>query len=253
MTFLSTTLFSILVLFSVHALGQGMSAPGVPKPPVPPNPLPTIPVTQANFPNCSLTDQRTEKDGMCPRLEGSNLPHCCPPIEKRPAIECQYVKMIQRGQPTLINGSYTTCQNGVNVQVPCCQTSAQSCFENPVKFQFIQRLISRNKQCCVEPCPPPEYWSTPPAKPGLPSGWSGYTYYPGGSSQCTGTVLNQCTVAGGATCKASDFCPAVPAPTPTPGDQNPGGGPDPVTPSPPTTPTTPTPPVTQPPAEFGNG
>ena len=237
----------IAVLF---VLSEIVLAQGVPAPPVPPNPLPTIPATQTNFQNCAQTQQRTAKDNMCPRLEGANLPHCCPPLEKRPAIECQYVKMIARGQPTLINSSYTTCQNGKNVQVPCCQPSAQDCFESPLTIQFIQRLISRSNQCCIEPCSLPEYWSAPPARPGLPADWNRYSYYPGGSSQCNpSTILNQCTVSGGTMCGASDFCPVTPTPTdPTPTDPTPT---DPTPTDP--TPTDPTPPVTTPPAQFGNG
>ena len=175
---------------------------------------------------------------MCPRLEGANLPHCCPPMQKYPRLECQYVKFISRGQPTLVNSSFIRCENGVDVTVPCCQPSAQDCYENPIKIDFIQRLIRRNNQCCVEPCPPPEYWSAPPARPGLPADWNRYSHYQGGVSQCTGTVISQCSVPGQVACETGSPCPVIPPPPPVPDPTpTPAPSPDPTpTPSPGPTP-----------------
>jgi hypothetical protein len=212
-----------------------------PTAPVPPNPLPTVPTPQNSFVTCSPTQQRSSIDNMCPMLEGTNLPNCCPPLQNSPPLQCQYVIMVSRGQPTLVNSSYTVCQGGNNVAMPCCEASAQDCFNNPQTKTFIQRLIGQtanngqSAKCCFETCPPATYW---------PTLGSGYTLYSGSASQCTGTTLNLCTYGAAASCPTSSPCPVSPPSTPNP-VPGPSSGPSPSpsgTPAPTPTPT-PTPPA----------
>lgn len=177
---------------------------------------PTIPQTQTTFNNCQPTEQRTALDNLCPSLEGSHLPGCCPPAVKLPAIQCQYVVMVSRGQPTVVNGSYRSCQDGKTVSVPCCKSGAMNCFKDPVTLPFIQRLMARSNSCCFEPCPSAGYWRGQP-NPNS-SITSKHEFYNGSSSQCTTTTLDQCDHGTEENCEADSPCPVVPS------DPGPGTG-----------------------------
>ncbi len=213
---------------------------------------PAIPQTQTTFNNCSNSEQRTALDNLCPSVEGSTLPGCCPPAVKQPALQCQYVVMVSRGQPNLVNSSYRSCQEGTTVSVPCCKTSAINCFKNPVTLPFTQRLIGRNNSCCFEPCPSAAYWRSQPNPRSSIS--AQHEFFNGGSAtQCTTAVLDQCDNGNAESCQEDSPCPVQPGPVNpgpvdpgpvNPGPVNPGPvNPGPVNPGPGTNPPAPRPPV----------
>lgn len=210
------TLLSLILCFSFFAEAQKFST------------TPPIPQTQTSFNNCQQTEQRTALDNLCPTIEGSQMPGCCPPAMKQPALQCQYVVMVSRGQPTLVNSSYRTCQNGTTVSVPCCKTSAMNCFKNPVTLPFTQRLIGRNNSCCFEPCPSAGYWRAQPNPKS--SITQNHEFYNGTSAtQCTTTTVNQCENGSAENCQADSPCPVEPS-QPNPGtDPGPGTNPGPGT------------------------
>lgn len=183
--------------------------------------------------------RRTELDNFCPRLEGQHPADCCPPLFKGTEKSCEYYVVKKEGQPYYVTGSATVCSNGENVQVECCFVAKQDCYEDLLEIKFSQRLIYREKSCCVEDCPDVTYWQVPPPSPGA-------KYY----SQIQKLTANhvrslghqQCTPGIAGTCRSGALCSAVespcpvpipeptPSPTPTP---NPNPNPTPTpTPSP---------------------
>lgn len=103
-----------------------------------------------------------EKDSFCPRLEGSYPEHCCPYKEKGPR-PCYYfhTDTVSIG----MQGSKTSCVNGEDATVSCCNRSPRSCVRDLVIKPFIQRQIKRPfptnsspKKCGFEACPNAPYW-----------------------------------------------------------------------------------------------
>lgn len=192
-----------------------------------------------NFQSCSRAEPgRTELDNLCPRLEGVHLEGCCPPLQRNPPLQCRYHIVRQRGQQYLAQSAYTICQNGMNVNVPCCGVMQRACVEQPVTLNYIPRLIHRAKTCCFENCPPADYWRQAPANPQITPEHE-YTDG-GGPANCTGTLLQECSIGSTATCQPSNPCPPPPAPPAPP------SMPGPPTPAPPSMPGPPSPPAPDP-------
>ncbi|MBX2986975.1 MAG: hypothetical protein KF802_03670 [Bdellovibrionaceae bacterium] len=193
------------------------------------------------FQQCDAKEPgRTELDHFCPRVEGVHLEGCCPPLFKDPPIQCKYAVPVERGQAYLAKSSYTVCQGGTEVSVPCCQIRQRGCSRDPVTLPFKQRLLFRQKTCCFEGCPSADYWLTPPAASGITKDHELNSPL----AQCTGTVIDECDAGNSANCQASDPCPVVPSP-PNPPNPSPPGVPPPPGP---TAPPNPSPPNPQPPA-----
>lgn len=186
---------------------------------------------------------RVDLDNFCPRLEGVHLEGCCPPLEKRPAMQCTYHIVVSNGQAFWANSTSTQCIGGVDTAVPCCRLMHRGCYKDPQTLSFVSRLIGRDKQCCFEKCPPASYWR---AQPNPRAEITAQHQLTGGSSlaMCTDAELQECSSTGGV-CPASNPCPPPPvepstSPTPRP-SPNPSPNPSP-SPSPsPSTPVTPNP------------
>ena len=188
----------------------------------------------STFSQCSeKAAPRTELDGFCPRIEGIHPAGCCPQLFKQPPLQCFYAIYKERGQAYLADSSYTVCENGTNVQKPCCRVQQRACVEQKIQLPFLPRLLHRNESCCFENCPSATYWRTPPAKGNLTPEHEITT---AASPVCTGTTLPECSSGTAESCPASSPCPVAPGPdpgggTPVPGpnpsvppDPNPGNG-----------------------------
>lgn len=175
------------------------------------------------YQSCPLAQsERTELDNMCPRVEGKHLDGCCPPLFKSQSMNCTYYVVKTAGQQFMVNSSYTICQNGVNVAIPCCAIATSDCSDQRVDLQYLPRLISRNQSCCFDACPAANWWINPPPSPNAPQitlirKITNQHVHGGSISQCTGSVIDQCSVAGHATCPVSSPCPPPSAPPPDPG------------------------------------
>lgn len=170
--------------------------------------------TAADFGSCKSTDAaRDLLDNFCPRLEGTHLDGCCPPLEKRPPMQCYYHIFQASGQPIRVNSEYTTCVNGTNVRVPCCRTETAGCYTDPVVIPFVPRLLYRNTKCCFETCPGVEYWRNPPnPRSDLTSR---HQLTGPGVNGCT-PIREECSYGTTDTCQSSDPCPPPPPPPPPP-------------------------------------
>lgn len=171
-----------------------------------------------------------EKDSFCPRLEGSYPEHCCPYKQKGPRA-CYYFNTDSVGVGS--NGTATSCVNGVNETVECCNRGTRSCIRDIVVKQFIQRQIKRpypssastTKRCGFEACPFPQYWKNDNL-----SGKAVSHDDPSGRL-CSVVVLeDQCATSGLPNCGSLSACP-IPQPDPTP-NPDPGPGPGPLPPGP---------------------
>lgn len=196
--------------------------------------LPSPKTINRNFQQCTNTAApRSELDHFCPRLEGVHLEGCCPPLFKEPPLQCRYAVYLSRGQLYLTNSSYTVCQNGQNVSIPCCTVAQRGCYRDPVTLPFKPRLLYRNNTCCFENCPSAAYWRTPPAHPAITPSHELVDTGP----ICTETVLQECTYGNSESCQPSESCPPPPTPpspvTPTPTPPMPGPTPPMPTPTPP--------------------
>lgn len=212
-----------------------------------------------SFPSCSAWQGRVDLDGFCPRMEGVHLEGCCPPIEKRPGLSCNYHIVKARGQAFLGNSSYNACVGGQNVAIPCCEIQQRACFVSPVNLTFIPQLIGRNNQCCFEPCPPASYWRAEPNP--NPSITPEHELTGAGMAMCTNTTLSECSLGSAPSCPTSSYCPVPETPTVPSNPNNPTdpGTPtntDPGTPSTPSTPTNsdpgPSTPTSPPAVDTGN-
>jgi hypothetical protein len=180
--------------------------------------------------SCGGGETRTELDNLCPMMEGANLPQCCPQAFGTRKLSCTYHIILNSGQPYLRESSYTTCENGRNVQKPCCDVSYRPCFEKEVTLQFIPRLIHR-KECCLEGCPSSKYWMDGYAtNPGMPQNGlaqqitpSHSLSSPGDPGQCINAIIGSCSHE---MCPSSTPCPVIPSPSPNP-NPNPGPPPNP--------------------------
>ncbi|NUN05293.1 MAG: hypothetical protein HUU57_05990 [Bdellovibrio sp.] len=163
-------------------------------------------------------------DNFCPRIEGVHLEGCCPPLEKRPSMQCTYHVVASQGQAFWGNSTSTQCVGGANTTVPCCRLMHRGCYKDPQTLNFVSRLIGRNKQCCFETCPPASYWRAEPnPRPQI----TAQHQLTGASTLalCQNIELQECSVGAGA-CPADDPCPPPPDPGPSP-QPSPSPGPSP--------------------------
>lgn len=114
----------------------------------------------ADFPECAEnTVARSRHDFFCPKLEGAYLPSCCPSVSKASPISCFYYVESSVATQTLSSGS--SCENGQNVSVPCCDYGSMPCNADIKEAPYIQRLIKGDgKSCCYDDCPAASYWSS---------------------------------------------------------------------------------------------
>ncbi|MCB0365447.1 MAG: hypothetical protein H6624_19770 [Bdellovibrionaceae bacterium] len=178
-----------------------------------------------SFPVCNSKHQRQELDGFCPRAEGKHLSRCCPDGVIGPPVKCYYYQ------------DDTEAYFGVSTLrrcdlpaggVVCCALKVRNCKKNPIVRDFHRRLLAREGQCCVESCPPTEYWMRDPADPAFrPDHKIGKL----AERICdtSGVPENTCPV-------GLQMCDTIPetgnCPTPPPGVEVPGVTP-PSTPTPP--------------------
>lgn len=167
------------------------------------------------YPSCKSNEGRVDLEGFCPRVEGVTLPKCCPPLEKKPGVVCNYQIIKDRGQAVLSNSTYQVCEGGVQKQYPCCRISQRACYTNPVSLNFVSRLIHRDNSCCFETCPPASYWRAQPNP--ISSITSEHELVSSPVPVCLNQVVQECSYGSNSNCPADSFCPPPEVPTtPTP-------------------------------------
>lgn len=203
-----------------------------------------------SYPTCALSSEgRVDLEGFCPRLEGVTLPNCCPALEKKPGISCNYNIIKERGQPFLANSSYQVCEGGVQKSVPCCRVMQRACFVEPVTLLFVSRLINRSNSCCFENCPPASYWRAQPNP--NPKITADHELTNNSTAACISQTLQECSYGSSSSCAADSYCPP-PEPTPLPTTTT-TTTPSVPPPDPGTTPTVPSGPSNPGPSDPGTG
>lgn len=183
-----------------------------------------------DFKQCTTKDaSRSELDHFCPRLEGIHPKGCCPPLQKEPPLKCSYAIYDSRGQPKLVNSTYTSCENGSDVEHTCCMEIQVGCYKDRIDLDFIPRLLYRSDDCCFENCPGADYWRAAPPKGGLSEKHERITT---SGPECKKELIQSCSVGTSANCAPSDPCP-VPAPAPGPAPAPPAPAPPAPAPAPP--------------------
>jgi len=171
-----------------------------------------LPEAEADvFPLCPSSTLREDLDNFCPRLEGVTLDRCCPNVVQQAPQICSYSIVENRGQATLVNSNYTTCQNNRNVTVNCCRISQTACFRDQQDLPFLGRAIApreNNNKCCFENCPPASYWRAQPNPNARIT--SRHELGKGGlANVCIDQVVDACTYGNAESCQPSAPCPPV--------------------------------------------